>query len=59
MDERATEPQRAALQQVFSGQAGGWMGKFASLVGEVRGLEFVPIAFELVKAKLEQRRAVA
>ena len=47
MDERATEPQRAALQQVFSGQAGGWMGKFASLVGEVRGLEFVPIRFEL------------
>ncbi len=43
MDERASAPQREALQSVFSGQAGGWMGVFAELVGEVRGVEFVPI----------------
>jgi hypothetical protein len=47
MDERANHAQREALQKVFSGQAGGWMGIFAQLVGEVRGLEFVPINFEI------------
>jgi hypothetical protein len=47
MDERADGAQRDALQKVFSGQAGGWMGMFAQLVGEVRGLEFVPIQFEV------------
>jgi hypothetical protein len=47
IDERGSEEQREALQKVFSGQAGGWMGEFAQLVGEVRGLEFVPIEFKL------------
>jgi hypothetical protein len=47
MDERASEEQRDVLQKVFSGQAGGWMGEFATLVGEVRGLEFVPIKFSV------------
>jgi hypothetical protein len=47
IDERASEEQREALQKVFGGQAGGWMGEFAQLVGEVRGLEFVPIEFNL------------
>lgn len=49
MDERASAAQREALQQVFSGKAGGFMGMFAQLVGEVRGLEFVPIQFEVAK----------
>ena len=49
MDERADEAQREALQMVFSGRAGGWMGAFAELVGEVRGLEFVPITFEVAR----------
>ena len=47
IDERADERQREALQRVFSGQAGGFMATFAELVGEVRGLEFVPITFEV------------
>jgi hypothetical protein len=47
IDERASEEQRDALQKVFSGQAGGWMGEFAQLIGEVRGLEFVPIEFKV------------
>ena len=47
IDERASDEQRAALQKVFSGQAGGWMGEFAQLVGEVPGLEFVPIEFKV------------
>jgi hypothetical protein len=45
IDARADEWQRDALQQVFSGQAGGFMATFAALVGEIRGLEFVPITF--------------
>lgn len=49
MDERADDAQREALQQVFSGRAGGWMGSFAELVGEVRGIEFVPINFEIAQ----------
>jgi len=47
LDERANDPQRHALQMVFSGQAGGFMGNFAKLVGDVRGIEFVPITFDL------------
>lgn len=47
IDERADERQREALQKVFSGEAGGWMGVFAELVGDVRGLEFVPIEMEV------------
>ena len=47
VDERADEQQREAIQGVFSGQAGGFMATFAELVGEVRGVEFVPITFEV------------
>jgi hypothetical protein len=47
MDERADESQREALQVVFSGQGGGWPGIFGSMIGEMRGIEFVPITFEI------------
>ncbi|MDI3341854.1 MAG: DUF1326 domain-containing protein [Sphaerobacter sp.] len=47
LDERADERQREALQVIFGGQGGGWPAKFAELVGEVRGIEFVPIEFEI------------
>ena len=43
LDERANEAQREALQKVFTGKAGGWMGVFGELFGEIRGIEFVPI----------------
>lgn len=46
-DERADEQQRDAMQMIFSGKAGGFMAEFAKLVGEVRGIEFVPIKFEV------------
>lgn len=49
IDERADEDQREVLQTVFSGEAGGWMGVFAELVGEVRGLEFVAIEVEVAE----------
>jgi hypothetical protein len=47
-DERADEKQREALNMIFSRKAGGFMAEFAKLAGEVRGIEYVPIKFELV-----------
>jgi hypothetical protein len=47
MDERADESQREALQVIFSGQGGGWPGIFGNMIGEMRGIEFVPITFEI------------
>jgi hypothetical protein len=47
IDERADEPQREALQMIFGGQAGGFQGELAELIGEMRGVEFVPIEFEV------------
>lgn len=48
MDERADEAQRAALQTVFSGQAGGWPQRFGELVqGEHVGFAFAPIDVDI------------
>jgi hypothetical protein len=46
-DAKANDEQRAALQAIWSGQAGGWMGGFAALIEEVKGLDFAPIEFEV------------
>jgi hypothetical protein len=47
MDERADERQREALQVIFGGQGRGWPSEFASLIGDLRGIEYVPITFEI------------
>ncbi|MCC7411508.1 MAG: DUF1326 domain-containing protein [Gammaproteobacteria bacterium] len=47
IDERADERQREALQIVFSGRAGGFMESFSHLICEMRGVEYVPIQFEI------------
>ena len=47
IDERADEWQREALQMIFGGQAGGWPADFAETIGAMRGIEFVPIEFEV------------
>jgi hypothetical protein len=47
LDDRADDAQREALLTIFGGHAGGWPGQFASQVGEVRGIESVPIEFEI------------
>ena len=39
--------QRQALQTIFGGHAGEWPGIFARKIGEFRGVEFVPITFEV------------
>jgi hypothetical protein len=56
MDERADERQRETLQMIFGGRAGGFPALFAELIGEMRGIEFVPIEFE-VASDLSQWRA--
>ena len=48
-DERANPQQREALQMIFSGRAGGFMAQLANLIGDVRGIEFVPIKFEIAE----------
>jgi len=47
-DQRADQAQRRALQAIFTGRAGGWPAQFAELVGDVRGVEFAPIEFDVV-----------
>jgi hypothetical protein len=47
VDARADEAQRQALQTIFSGQAGGWPAAFAANIGEMRGIEFVPVTIEI------------
>jgi hypothetical protein len=47
IDERADERQRAALETIFAGQAGGWPAGFAATIGDFRGFESAPIAFEV------------
>ncbi len=45
VDERADQSQQEAIQAIFSGAAGGTMGAFAPLVGEVLGVKSVPITY--------------
>ncbi|MBI1885275.1 MAG: DUF1326 domain-containing protein [Chloroflexi bacterium] len=47
IDQGADEHQREALQTIFGGKAGGWPATFAELFGEIRGMEFAPIQFEI------------
>lgn len=54
VDAKANEAQRSAMGAILSGNEGGPMGAFAPLIGEVLGLEFVPITF----TKDGRRRAV-
>jgi hypothetical protein len=47
LDERADARQRDALQMIFGGQAGGWPGSFAKIIGDVRGIETARIDFHV------------
>jgi hypothetical protein len=47
LDEKANEQQRQALQMIFGGKAGGFIAEFAKLVGEIKGIEYAPIKFEV------------
>ena len=47
VDDRADEAQQQALLAIFGGEAGGWPAQFAETVGEMRGMERVPITMEV------------
>jgi len=48
VDERGTEEQRTAMLEAFTGKLGGPLGDlWEALIGEVRGVEFVPISHEV------------
>jgi hypothetical protein len=59
IDERADARQREALQTIFGGQVGGWPAEFAQKLGEVRGIEFAPIEFEMAPDLAGWRVSVA
>ena len=46
-DERANQQQRDALQMIFTGKAGGFMAEFGKLIGDLRGIDYAPIKFEV------------
>jgi hypothetical protein len=46
-DERADEKQREALNVIFTGKAGGFVSEVAKFVGEIRGMDYTPIRFEI------------
>jgi hypothetical protein len=49
VDDRSSEAQQGAMIAAFTGQAGGPLADLASLVGEVVGVERVPIEFDGAK----------
>src|ERR671919_210473 len=46
-DERADQQQRDALQMIFTGNAGGFMAELGKLIGDMRGIDYAPIRFEV------------
>jgi hypothetical protein len=51
MDDKATDEQQEAMVNAFTGKLGGPLADLAQLIGEVVGLERVPIKFEVEKGK--------
>ncbi len=51
VDEKATQEQQDALLSVFTGKLGGAIADLASLIGEVVGVERVPITFKVDKGR--------
>ena len=58
IDAQGDASQREALQTIFSGQAGGWPGQFAQKIGEVRGMEYAPIEFDVAGDLATWRAAI-
>ena len=51
LDNKASSQQEEALLNVFSGKLGGPVADFANLIGEVVGVERVPVTFEVEEGK--------
>ncbi|MFJ3547694.1 DUF1326 domain-containing protein [Streptomyces sp. NPDC090114] len=48
LDERADDRQRAALETIFGGEAGGWPAQFGEMFHpEMRGMDFAPVHVEI------------
>jgi hypothetical protein len=47
LDQRATEPQRKAMETIISGQAGGVFAALAPFMAKVHGIRYVPIEFHV------------
>ncbi len=55
VDDQATQAQQDALLLVFTGQLGGPIADLVSLIGEVVGVERVPITFTVDKGRASSR----
>src|SRR5215813_10668852 len=44
---RSSGEQRDALNMIFTGKDGGFMAEIAKLIGNIHGVEYVPIKFEI------------
>lgn len=51
LDQKADERQQEALGTIFGGKAGGHPAVLASLIGEVLGVESLPIRFDIEKGR--------
>ena len=51
LDDKASSQQEEAILKVFTGKLGGPVADFASLVGEVVGVERVAVTFEVEEGK--------
>jgi len=51
LDQNANEAQQEALGAIFGGQAGGHPAMLASLIGDVRGVEPMPIEFDIERGR--------
>jgi hypothetical protein len=58
IDARADARQREALQAIFGGKAGGWPEQFAKGIADLRGIDFVPIEFEVAGDLATWRAAI-
>ena len=47
IDEGADDAQRQALERIFTGKVGGWPAEFAALIEDLRGIDYVPITFDI------------
>jgi hypothetical protein len=56
-DDRASEGQKDALMQIFTGQAGGHPAVLVSFVGQVLGVKSVPIEYQIEGKRRRMRIA--
>jgi hypothetical protein len=58
IDQRANEAQRAALQLIWSGQAGGFPETFARQIGKMLGIEYAPVDVEVAEDLADWRAQI-